>query len=194
VKTLIDGNESYEGMNVDELKVHLHGKIKIILDGAVKYFNNTLIIKLSHDVEIYKTCKYANPIAMRNVMLSSNTLVDFKEAVKNLQRFTRTEIESMAGEWHQYKRLVNEFEMSAPDFTVEGQLDRCPIFWANYHKVIPNLAIFARYCVTLTPSSAAAERVFSHLKNSFTIGQMRQSLEDYTEGSIMLQYNKFRAL
>ena len=194
VKTLIGGNESYEGMGVDELKTDLRDKIKIILDGAVKYFNNTLIIKLSPDVEIYRTCKFANPIAMRHVMLSPNTLLDFKEAVKNLQRFTRNEVENMAGEWHQYKRLVHEFEMLPSDSTMDGQFERCPIFWAHYHKVIPTLAIFARYCMTLTPSSAAAERVFSHLKSSFTIGQMRQSLEDYTEGSLMLQYNKFRAL
>ena len=39
------------------------------------------------------------------------------------------------------------------------------------------------------PSSAAAERVFSHLSNSFTEQQM-SSLEDYIETSIMLQYNK----
>ena len=48
--------------------------------------------------------------------------------------------------------------------------------------------------MTLTPSSAAAGGVFSRLKSSFTVGQMRQSVEDYTEGSLMLQYNKFRAL
>ena len=70
----------------------------------------------------------------------------------------------------------------------------CPIFWAHHHKVILNLAIFARCCMTLTPSSAAAEGVISRLKSSFTVGQMRQSVEDYTEGSLMLQYNKFRAL
>ena len=37
------------------------------------------------------------------------------------------------------------------------------------------------------PSSAAAERVFSLLQNSFT--QRQFSLEDYIETSIMLQYN-----
>ena len=38
------------------------------------------------------------------------------------------------------------------------------------------------------PSSAAAERVFSILSNSFTDTQ-RSSLEDYIETSIMIQYN-----
>jgi hypothetical protein len=39
-------------------------------------------------------------------------------------------------------------------------------------------------------SHAAAERVFSILKNSFSVCQMRQSLEDYTECSATLQHNK----
>jgi hypothetical protein len=67
-------------------------------------------------------------------------------------------------------------------------MERCTKFWSLYHEILPNLANFTRYCMTMTPSSAAAERVFSMLKNSFTIGQMRQSLEDYTEGSVMMQY------
>ena len=55
---------------------------------------------------------------------------------------------------------------------------------------LPNLATFARYCFTLAPSSAAAERVFFILKNHFFVSQMRRSLEDYTECSVMLQHNK----
>lgn len=96
----------------------------------------------------------------------------------------------MGGEWYQYKRFVNEFEMLPSGVTFDGQMLRCPIFWANYRLAVPNIAVFARYYITMTPSSAAAERVFSMLKNSFTVGQMRQALEDYTEGSLMLQYNK----
>ena len=39
------------------------------------------------------------------------------------------------------------------------------------------------------PSSAAAERVFSLLQNSFSQRQS-SSLEDYIETSLMLQYNR----
>ena len=41
----------------------------------------------------------------------------------------------------------------------------------------------------MQPSSAAAERVFSLLKNSFG-EQQDNSLQDYIECSMMLQYNK----
>ena len=41
----------------------------------------------------------------------------------------------------------------------------------------------------IQPSSAAAERVFSLLNNSFKENQAR-ALEEYIEASIMLQYNR----
>ena len=47
--------------------------------------------------------------------------------------------------------------------------------------------------MAVQPSSAAAERVFSPLSNSFTEQQM-SSLEDYIETSIMLQFNKQNCL
>lgn len=52
------------------------------------------------------------------------------------------------------------------------------------------LSGLVRICFSLARSSAGAERVFSILKNSFTINQMRSSLEDYTACSVMLQHNK----
>ena len=47
----------------------------------------------------------------------------------------------------------------------------------------------AQNVLLLQPSSAAAERVFSVLNNTFASKQLR-ALEDYVEASIMLQYNK----
>ena len=47
----------------------------------------------------------------------------------------------------------------------------------------------AKKVFLLQPSSAAAERVFSVLKNSFGEQQIH-SLQDYIESSVMLQYNK----
>ena len=43
--------------------------------------------------------------------------------------------------------------------------------------------------ISVKPSSAASERVFSLLANSFQC-QQSSSLEDYIEVSLMLQYNK----
>ena len=68
----------------------------------------------------------------------------------------------------------------------------CATFWRDRFASLPHLANFARYCFTLAPSSASAERVFSILKNSFCVGQMRRSLVDYTECSVMLQHNNIK--
>ena len=121
-------------------------------------------------------------------------MLQFKRAAEELNFFTLSDVDKMGGEWYLYKRLVNEFEVVPSEIKFDVQMERCTKFWSLYHEILPNLANFTRYCMTMTPSSAAAERVFSMLKNSFTIGQMRQSLEDYTEGSVMMQYNKKNAL
>ena len=55
-------------------------------------------------------------------------------------------------------------------------------------RVLSLLCDSARKVLVVQPSSAAAERVFSILSNSFT-DQQEQSLEDYVEASVMLQYN-----
>jgi hypothetical protein len=62
-------------------------------------------------------------------------------------------------------------------------------FWQSKKFILPNLSKLAELCFSIQPSSGAAERVFSMLKRSFTIEQLSQSLEDYTEGAIMMQYN-----
>ena len=53
----------------------------------------------------------------------------------------------------------------------------------------PHWSALARQVLLVQPSSAAAERVFSLLANSFG-DQQNNALQDYVETSIMLQYNK----
>ena len=123
---------------------------------------------------------------MRQSIGRPDTLLQFKRAAEEVNFFTVSDVEEIGGEWYLYKRLVNEFEVLPSENIFATQMERCTKFWSLYHELLPNLANFTRYCMTMTPSSASAERVFSMLKNSFTIGQMRQSLEDYNEGSVMV--------
>ena len=37
-------------------------KAKSILRGGIKYFNHTIVDKLAADLEVFKTCRFANPI------------------------------------------------------------------------------------------------------------------------------------
>ena len=71
---------------------------------------------------------------------------------------------------------------------VSMQADKL-LWWKNHESELPCLSEACKIALLIQPSSAAAERVFSILSNSFTDRQTR-SLEDYTETSVMLQYNR----
>ena len=63
-------------------------------------------------------------------------------------------------------------------------------WWKAHEPDIPNWADVCKLILLVQPSSAAAERVFSLLQNSFS-RQQYKSLEDYMyiAASVMLQYN-----
>ena len=61
-------------------------------------------------------------------------------------------------------------------------------WWKRNEEVLPNWSNTCKSVLLVQPSSAAAERVFSILSNSFTDRQ-EHSLKDYIETSVMLQYN-----
>ena len=64
-----------------------------------------------------------------------------------------------------------------------------PLHWWKAHEsALPQWAEATWKVLLLQPSSAAAERVFSLLSNSFSSRQ-DSSLEDYVELSVMMQYN-----
>ena len=61
-------------------------------------------------------------------------------------------------------------------------------FWRQHEQSLPAWSQAARQIILIQPSSAALERVFSLLMNSFAERQ-NSSLQDYIEASIMMQYN-----
>ena len=65
----------------------------------------------------------------------------------------------------------------------------CLEWWKLNASALPNWSEAAKRVLLLQPSSAAAERVFSLLNSSFG-NQQDNSLQDYIESSVMLQYNK----
>ena len=62
-------------------------------------------------------------------------------------------------------------------------------WWKSNAAELPHWSALARKVLLVQPSSAAAERVFSILSNSFGDRKLN-ALEDYLEISVMLQYNK----
>ena len=62
-------------------------------------------------------------------------------------------------------------------------------WWKENKSELPHWSQAFSEVVLIQPSSAAAERVFSLLKNSFS-GQQDLALQDYLKASLMLQYNR----
>lgn len=63
------------------------------------------------------------------------------------------------------------------------------LWWRRNSGSLPAWSAACKKVLLLQPSSAAAERVFSLLQNSFGESQER-ALEDYVEASLMIQYNR----
>ena len=61
-------------------------------------------------------------------------------------------------------------------------------WWKKHSNELPHWSAACKLVLLVQPSSAAAERVFSLLSNSFG-EQQTSSLEETIETSIMLQYN-----
>ena len=63
-------------------------------------------------------------------------------------------------------------------------------WWQRNSETLPNWSSACKSLMLIQPSSAAAERAFSILSNSFTNNYCQEhSLKDYIETCVMLQYN-----
>ena len=71
---------------------------------------------------------------------------------------------------------------------VSSEIDTV-LLWKSHEHELPNWANAFQLLLLVQPSSAAAERAFSLLENSFN-HQQGSSLEDYISVSVMLQYNR----
>ena len=70
---------------------------------------------------------------------------------------------------------------------VSPELDKLE-WWKNQQLELPNWSSACKTALLIQPSSAAAERVFSLLNNSFKESQT-SALEDYIETSLMVHYS-----
>ena len=92
--------------------------------------------------------------------------------------------------------LINKLEdlkLELPTYmaAVEDVSNRIDIlqWWKDNEQTLPHWSAACKQILLVNPSSAAVERVFSLLNNSFK-KQQELSMEDYIESSLMLQYNK----
>lgn len=99
-------------------------------------------------------------------------------------------VPQMQQERHAYLAAAAEVTI---DHTESGEdhtfTDQVLKFFRENHSNFPAWAQAARIVFAMTPNSAAAERVFSHLKDMFGDNQT-EAFADYIQTAVMLKYNK----
>ena len=122
----------------------------------------------------FKACRLFSPSQLY-AMKPSVQAVDDLGAVP----FLRSKLSSLKTELPRY--IAASEDVSSETSVLD--------WWEKNGCKLPHWADAFKLSLLAQPSSAAAERVFSLLQNSFG-NRQQSSLEDYIETSLMLQYNK----
>jgi hypothetical protein len=165
-KHLANGNTTNEQMLVQYAKN--------CVKPAYDYFKEKFDNDLRSTVKLFKTARYFSPSKVSELKPTSSDL-------SSLSAFPCFDSEAIEGMKSELPTYLAAAEGVAPQFD--------PCEWWKYHSAdIPMWARSFRKIALIQPSSAAAERVFSLLQSSFG-KQQEQSLEDYIQLSVMMQYN-----
>lgn len=125
-------------------------------------------------VMIFKSCRLFDPVKVKEMQpdaaaVNALRCVPFFDADNVIQPLQR--------ELAAYQALTDD---------VAGEINVLE-WWSQHSEEIPSWTSACKQILLLQPSSAASERVFSLLQNSFNNRQ--QALQDYIETSLILQYN-----
>ena len=143
---------------------------------GLQYFETKFGSDLSAPVSVFKAARLFSPVKvdeMKPVACDVDTLSAFPFLNDSVT------ISNLKSELPSYLAKASDV---SPDFDMLE-------WWKRNSGGLPHWCSAAMKVLVVQPSSAAAERVFSILTNSFTDKQER-SLEDYVETSVMLQYNQ----
>ena len=130
---------------------------------------------LSRAVSLFKYARYFDPVKVVELRPSSSD-------IDNLRVFPMLNNDAVIDE---LKCELPRYMAVADDVSVEVEKMG---WWKSHQSELPKWSNACKMALLVQPSSAAAERVFSLLSNSFKV-QQYHSLEDYIEVSIMLQYS-----
>ena len=141
---------------------------------AYSYFRQKFEHDLKGCLDIFKAARLFSPSKF-NEMKPTVTDID---SLKVFTFFDTSTIAGLKSELPSYAALTEDMSSAIDPLT----------WWRDHKDELPLWASACKCVLLLQPSSAAAERVFSILSNSFN-SQQESSLEDYTELSVILQYN-----
>ena len=166
-RQLAGGNLQHE----QQLQAYASGCV----DPAFDYFHAKFDNDLQTAMQVFKVARLFSPIKIG----------ELKPAAADLDDLSCVPFLDSA--------LINDLKCELPTYiaTVEDVSDSIdPIrWWKTNQDKLPQWASACKRMLLVQPSSAAAERVFSLLQNSFSKGQT-SALQDYIQISVMLQYNR----
>ena len=100
-----------------------------------------------------------------------------------------TDLDSLSAFTFLNSQVIHGLKSELPKYLAASEYVSTEQTWWKFHQeYLPNWAQACRLVLLVQPSSAASERVFSILNQSFS-SQQESALEDYTQLSVMLQYN-----
>ena len=159
------------GNTQEESDLLQHAK-KCIQPGITYYFEQ-ISTNMKAALEAFKTARLFSPFRLTEINPSVSS-IDSLSAFP----FLSSEIPALKQELPLYQAAAQDVDPSFDPL----------LFWRRHESELPTWAKAARQVFLVQPSSAASERVFSLLRNSF--GERQNSaLQDYIETSLMLQYN-----
>ena len=141
---------------------------------GIDYFHQRLGDDEVNHEKAFKAARLFSPSKTNEMQPSSND-------IDNLQAFPPFLLNDMDG-------LKAEFPSYLAHATDVSSVDTLR-WWEDHKSDLPAWSSAVRKVFLLQPSSAAAERIFSLLKNTFG-DQQQIPLSDYVEASLMVQYNK----
>ena len=142
---------------------------------GLRYYNDRLTGCMQPPLAAFKAAQLFSPLKVKE-MIPDCSAVDCLSAFPFLDGAT---LGNLKTELPQYIAAAEDVNLSYSPLE----------FWKVHEPSLSAWSAAAKKVLLVQPSSAACERVFSLLNNSFR-DQQQSSLQDYIETSVMMQYNK----
>ena len=146
------------------------------VQGSIDYFEERFGDESKNPLAAFKSVTLFSPLVVHEMQPKATDL----DSLKTLPFIDESVLSTLKAELPSYLTKASQLS-STSNFDLL-------VWWKNNKTNLPHWSGVAQKVFLLQPSSGAAERVFSLLNNSFS-DQQQNTLEDYVEASIMLQYN-----
>ena len=150
---------------------------KLCVKPGIDYFKKQISSNMSNSLKVFKACRLFLPQKAVTMKLDVKSVTEAFDTTSFLS--SREEFDQLIAELPAYLACAADTDDDADPIN----------WWKKNAAALPLWSAAAAKAMLLQPSSAAAERVFSLLRNSFG-EQQEAALQDYIEASLMLQHNR----